>query len=78
MSALNIIDNLERIKNNYKKLLEIFPNDSTLELYYKKVSKSIDNLKKETLKNKTSSNKIKPHLIINFFFFLLLFISLLL
>jgi hypothetical protein len=56
MSTLNIIDNLERIKNNYKKLLEIFPNDSTLELYYKKVSKSIDNLKKETLKNKTSSN----------------------
>ena len=56
MSALNIIDNLERIKNNYKKLLEIFPNDLTLELYYKKVSKSIDNLKKETLKNKTSFN----------------------
>ncbi len=56
MSTLNIIDNLERIKNNYKKLLEIFPNDLTLELYYKKVSKSIDNLKKEYLKNKTSFN----------------------
>ena len=56
MSALNVVDTLERIKNNYKKLLEIFPNDLALELYYKNVSKSIDNLKKETLKNKTSFN----------------------
>jgi len=50
MSALDELNTLKRIKNNYKKLLELFPDDLVFKQYFKNVSKSIDNLKREALK----------------------------
>ena len=56
MSALDELNTLKRIKSNYKKLLEIFPDDLAFKQYYKTVSKSIDNLKKKALKKMIGCN----------------------
>ena len=56
MSALNELNTLKRIKNNYKKLLELFPDDLVFKQYFKNVSKSIDNLKREALKKMMDCN----------------------
>ncbi|MCP6718693.1 MAG: hypothetical protein KJI71_00490 [Patescibacteria group bacterium] len=50
---MNILGDLKLLKSRYKKLIEIFPDDSTYEQYYKKILNSIEKLKEETVnKNK--------------------------
>jgi len=56
MSVLDELNTLKRIKNNFKKLLEKFPDDLAFKQYYKNVSKSIDTLKKEALKKMMGCN----------------------
>ena len=44
-----VIENLEGLMEHCKKLKDIFPNDHDYESYYKKVSISIDKIKKEKI-----------------------------